>query len=350
MKVACFAVVVGIFAVASCGGDADSIMGGQGTAGSAGLDAGPEAAAGSAGTAGAAGNSTGPGAEQACADFAKSYCDRLDACAPVYLRLFYESPEACAARLAPSCVKAVGLSDTTKTDAWTEACGKALDAVTCEDLLVRKTPAACVPAPGPRAEGATCGEDGQCATSYCQYQYNEGCGTCRTRAGAGESCNLDDDCAFGSACAPNKLCAVLGEADAACDTNHPCSPQLSCMGATATAQGACKPAGSAGAPCDPQQLTHPGCDLIHGYFCNVVSKICQEMKQVGGGDPCGIVGADYAICTASAMCKLTSTYAGNCLAAAKDGEACNVADGPQCTPLSQCLNGVCTPPEPSLCQ
>ena len=345
-----------VLALSSCGGSDEGLLDPGGTAGLGGAggttsEAGLGGGAGLAGEGGAAGEDggTGPDAEQACVAFATQYCGRLDACAPTLVKIYYKDAQDCIERLAGPCVKALAIPDTSKSPEWTAACASAMEATSCEDLLVRRIPAACVPAGGPRAVGAVCGEDGQCDTSYCQYHYNVGCGTCRARAGEGQDCASDDDCALGLGCAKSLKCAAFGEVDEPCDSTLPCRPGLSCVGASASVKGSCRMPAGPGAPCDAAEQTLPNCDLLHGYFCNIISHLCQELTFAEGGDPCGVVGSGYAICTASSVCKLTSQYSGNCMAAAADGEACNVTNGPACKPLAQCLNGVCMDPEPKLC-
>jgi hypothetical protein len=345
--------------VASCGGSESPVGLGESAGGSGGQAGGAGAesdAGGASGTSGGAGGGAagaagaGGEADKACLEFATQYCARLDACSPVYLKLFWDDVQDCTQRLAGPCIKALALPDTTKTPAWTSQCAAAMTATSCEALLRRDIPAACVPPAGSRSAGSVCGEDGQCATSYCQHQYDVGCGTCMQRASAGENCASNDDCAFGLGCTTELKCAAFGELEGTCDGVHPCGAGLSCVGANSVKQGVCKTAGVAGAACDAYEQTKPGCDVLRGYFCNVLSSICQELTLAGGGAPCGVVSSGYAICTGSATCKLTSQYSGNCLAAAADGQACNVTDGPQCKPLAQCLNGVCTAPEPAWCE
>jgi hypothetical protein len=351
--------VLFVGAAVACGGSSDTLSGPPAAAGGSGGAAGAAATAGASGvdgsaaTAGSGGSSddvaTGPTAQQACAQLAASLCERLATCAPAFLAVHYGDPPTCGSRLGPACVKALALPNTVKTPSWTAACAAALSASSCADILLRNTPAACIPPPGPLADGAVCGEDGQCASGLCAYALDQACGHCQKKGAAGGGCTRDDDCDVGLACADNKLCAVIGKAGAGCDKNHPCSPDLSCLGA-GSSQGSCTQAGGPGAQCDPKQQTKPGCDASHGLFCNPYTSVCQIVTYAKGGEPCGVVGNGYALCTASAMCKLASAYSGTCLAAAADGAACDATAGPLCVSLAHCVSHVCMPPEPGACK
>lgn len=346
---------------AGCGGDEFSEptpagTGGQGgQAGSSGAagqagQAGSSGASGAAGKAGAAGQGGGgPTPEDACQQYAAAYCDRYETCAPALVDIFYGDVDMCVKRLMPVCVEAVGLAGTTKSPAFTAKCASALKAFSCDYLLARYIPAECKPAPGARAEGEPCGEEGQCATGYCKYEGGEGCGVCRNRASSGGICAVETDCDPGLTCSPDKKCAPFGELSAECDANKPCRLGLSCVGSTNTATGTCQKASAGGEGCDGKALTKPNCDTLQGLYCNL-SGICQKALLAKDGEACGVItGKGYALCTASAKCD-PSVLAGTCTPAASDGETCDNEAGPYCMPLSQCIEGKCTPPVLSSCK
>lgn len=332
----------GLGQTAGTGGQA----GGAGEAGAAGqAGQGGEAGTGVGGQAGA-----GPTAEQACDQLASVYCNRLEECTPTLMDILYGDKTTCFERMSEPCAAVLALPDTTKTPSWTSQCSALLNASSCEEVLTRLPPTECTPAPGARKAGATCADDGQCETSYCKFTVGLGCGLCAPKAAAGEGCDKDDDCVRGTGCAPDKKCAAYGVLDGPCDLNHPCAGGLSCVGATSQAQGVCKVAGVGGQQCDSKEETKPGCNVLKGFFCNPYANLCQELKLAKGGEGCGVVGTSYAVCTSSAMCKLTSSYSGTCLASAADGESCDNVDGPYCMPLSQCIAGKCIAPAPAACQ
>jgi hypothetical protein len=362
MKFTPFLAAAAVTLVASCGGSNDALdgPGGAGKAGSAG------AAGASGGGAGGAGGTIEPvdggdsgsdvsypdvppkkTAEEACKTYVGAYCSQLDKCSPIYLQLLFKDAAECEAKLVPVCVKSLGLSDTAKTPEFTAGCGEAIATLDCSSFLGRKVPSACNPPPGPRAEGAICGEDGQCATGYCATALDEACGTCANRAAADQDCTRDDDCLFGLICSKEQKCTPYVGKDGDCDDNHPCEPGLSCKGLVG---GTCTDPAGPGKACDTQQVALPGCDLNAGYFCNYITHVCQQADLVHAGDPCGVVNSGYALCTQSSMCKLGGGMSGTCLAPAADGEACDLTDGPYCTLPSRCVGNICTAPDPQGCK
>jgi hypothetical protein len=95
----------------------------------------------------------------------------------------------------------------------------------------------------------------------------------------------------------------------------------------------------AGAPCDPQQKTGPGCDRNEaGLTCNGQSKQCAAITVNGGGGACGDVDNQTALCSAGGICSGSGAgMAGTCMAAAADGAACDINLGPGCVQPARCV-------------
>lgn len=291
----------------------------------------------------------GPTIEEACARMAGALCGRIDGCAKLLMDVWYQDAAECASVLSNACVESLNLPDQIKTAAWTDECAAALDGWSCENVLTRNTPPACVPPPGPRPDGAPCGEDGQCASGYCQSGLDESCGRCVGKSAESGACSKDDDCQPGLACNPQMVCAPYGGVDAACDAARPCQPWLSCTG-TGLNESACKPAAGAGEPCDsapPGQ--RPGCSLLDEYYCAPVTHVCVALKLASAGESCGVVGTDYAICTGVSVCKTTG-MSGKCLAPSGAGGPCDIAaDGPYCVPGLKCVSNACVDVDLTTC-
>jgi len=290
----------------------------------------------------------GPTAEEACDHFGQVLCGRLEDCAPLLVDIGYGDVSTCEAVLSSACVKSLSLPDTVKTPAWTDDCAFALAAWSCEDLLVRNTPKACLPPPGPRPDGTPCGDDGQCASAYCQSRLDETCGKCTTRSSADGPCATNDDCAPGLTCGSTATCVAYATQGASCDAQHPCSPWLSCTW-TGLNEATCQPAAAAGQECDSTQPgQRPGCNLADGYFCNPGTHTCQELKRASAGEPCGVVGTDYAVCTSASVCK-GSGMNRTCLAASAVGGPCDTINGPFCEAGLKCAAGTCVAPDLAAC-
>ncbi len=365
----CFTILLGswlIAAGASCGsGDdlqgpslpaaVDGATGGAaGASGSGGSGGQAQDAGGSGGEAGSTPgdaslpDAAGPTAQQACSHLGQVLCGRLQACAPLLMDVWYEDASSCADILSSSCVEALTLPGTVKTPAWTDSCATAVQAWSCQDLLTRNTPAACLPPPGPRPEGTPCGEDGQCSTGYCASGLNEACGHCRAKSAANGPCGKDDDCQPGLACNPQSVCVPYAAQDAACDANHPCQAWLSCT-RTSSTNTVCRPAAGAGQPCSsPTPGQNPGCNIVEEYYCTTVTHVCQKLQLASAGDPCGVVGSDYAMCTGASVCKTTG-LSGTCQAAAGVGGPCNLVTGPYCEASLKCVSGSCADPDLTTC-
>lgn len=297
----------------------------------------------------AVGDASGITADQACDHLATALCAQLESCGPLLVDLAYGEVTTCRTVLMSSCVEALALPDTAKTPDWTDECAEALETWTCEDLLTRKTPSACLPPPGPRTDGTLCGEDGQCASGYCGLVPDELCGRCRSRAPQGAACMSDDDCDMGMMCTVDEVCAPYAPQGAPCSDDQPCAPWLSCSTTPPPpGQRRCVEVAGAGQPCDSEGNGRPHCDLLNGYFCNGVTHVCQSFELASPGDTCGVLLDGYGLCVGGSFCDLLG-LTGTCLAPGEAGDPCSVEEGPWCQPGLGCAEDACHAYEPQSC-
>jgi hypothetical protein len=201
----------------------------------------------------------------------------------------------------------------------------------------------CFPSPGTLMTGDPCIDPRQCASSYCQFRDN--CGRCADRAAAGQSCAINQDCAFDSACI-NGLCRNYAQSGASCSATAPCNLGETCQ------SGKCKPLVDAGSACDPRQPSP--CNF--GY-CGLTDSICHTIpNDLKPGDPCGYdsVTGEISACGIGSVCVLINQASqGLCVDRVEPGGRCFFAtgfQGGQCDVNSFCVNGVCTTPgDPLVC-
>jgi hypothetical protein len=287
--------------------------------------------------------------DKAAADAGQAYCARVQACAPALLQAFYGDVATCATAFAGDVVRGYHGAGVTQTPDQVAACTAAIPQTSCADLLARKTPTACKPAPGTAADGAACAADVQCQGARCKVALGQTCGICGSPAAAGAACGIDNDCGDGLTCVASK-CTAYGDEKAACDATHPCRIDLAC---NAGACGAGNPVGTA--------CTAPdGCNAPQGIVCNPQSKKCDTLAAGGPNAPCGFVAGHVAQCTGGSLCLAISatTFQGTCSKAAAVGAACDTAAGPTCAPGSICgcasnvdggCAGTCKQRDPAAC-
>ena len=159
-------------------------------------------------------------------------------------------------------------------------------------------------------------------------------------------------------------CITEGAAGVSCTRSMPCAAGLSCVGATNGMNpmpGTCMAAANtAGATCDPNARTAPGCDRSIGLFCNATSKTCTAVTYAANGAACG-VGSDGNLidCTAGdcygSVIGGPMPTMGTCKADAPDGAACDTANGPGCVSPARCATsagstaGTCTLSDAAKC-
>lgn len=296
------------------------------------------------GDSGGASSSSSSGAEltidQACAAYASAACAKFNSCSAPLFTLQYPDVATCEARIGILCpLSASAPGSSTPPQHWQD-CADAAPSLSCDDVFSRNIPAACQPIAGSLADGSACGIDAQCMSAYCNVPSGEVCGVCGARSAAGGACKQADDCDFGLQCSQDK-CVKPGELGATCDNAAPCLVTLACSG------GKCAQAAGAGEACDPVEQN---CSRIDGLGCNNNS-VCQKVKFAGPGEVCGMSGGDFIVCSGNGTCKKSGANpAGTCLAPAKDGEACDEANGPKCMAGARCSSGLCKLIDPAACK
>ena len=288
----------------------------------------------------AAGCGSSVSADKACTDLAASVCTQLNNCAAPLVTTLYGDVATCQARAKLGCLPSLMAPSTSATPDKLDKCATAVNAITCDALYTRNTPTACVPDPGKLANGAACGDDAQCTSTYCKKPANAVCGVCGARATAGGACSIDADCDFKLKCA-NMLCVAYGAVGASCDGGHPCAAPNVCRGGTCAV-----PAG-AGQACTPS-ASGGDCDQTKGLYCAPTSRVCAVATFVGAGQPCGFVNGGFVGCSGGGNCKLAGVT-GTCTAPAADGAACDATNGPDCMQPAECVNNVCKLPDPASC-
>ncbi len=289
----------------------------------------------------------------ACSDFAAAKCAKFDSCTQgIYTEVYYASQAQCRSREEESCLGVLAAPGNTATPAGFEQCGKDIANAACADFfdLTNQTPA-CTPRSGPRANGQSCVNNGQCQSTWCYVATTAACGVCATRPAPGAPCTSTVQCGGnGMLCSQADTCAEVVAGGGACGMGNPCGFGLSCVGSTATTSGICQTAGTTpGAACDDGRTTAPLCNHDDGLFCPSATDMCAQSSLVDAGAVCGIIpgmlipGMDAstpsksALCGGGNSCEPPAAPSGRCLAAAADGAPCNTAIGPACLAPARCV-------------
>jgi hypothetical protein len=259
---------------------------------------------------------TPPAKEPACNTVASALCEKWESCSPFTFAVTYNDAETCRQRVAIGCSLALEAPGTSSTKEKIAACAQSVGAISCESLA-QNFGSACSVDPGQLADGAACGDDAQCRSTFCPKAPGTQCGTCAPQTTEGGPCN-NGACSFGLVCAKGGNTCI-------------------------------KPvAGKVGDPCTGQEQ----CDVVHAVGCNTNSKKCIPLETADEGGVCGGDGVrptKYTICTAGGSC--SKAIKGECTAAAHDGEACTDDDnGPHCVAPARCIGGTCELPDPAACQ
>jgi hypothetical protein len=282
--------------------------------------------------------------DAACASGAETYCAWLGRCVPSSLNVVWGDAATCAARIKLSCMDQF-LSGSNASPDDIGACASAVAAQSCNAPVGPVEGSECLPKPGSRANGAGCGSDWQCQSTYCKKSGGQTCGTCAVRAKIGELC--DGSCEFGATCAQVSLaerrCVVPGGVGASCATSMVCQSGLSCEGGVCTQPTYL----SAGMACEPARSR---CDGRMGLYCNSMTRVCAQVKYASPGEACGTQSdGTLAICSGGASCPTGLAANKVCIAAAKDGEACNLNMNIGCQQPASCINNVCKLPDAAAC-
>ena len=323
---------------AGAGGGGSAGSGGTaGTAGSAGTAGAPDGGAGTAGKGGTAGSDAGTDgkaeggatdastgtdagdAQQACAAFADAYCAKLQSCSTFVMSVAYGDLATCKARWVLNCTPNFGAPGTSATPARTNTCAQSIGALSCTTFLSGDLGTACAVAPGTVAQGGACGDDAQCASTFCARVPTAVCGTCQPVTMAGDPC-VQSSCSVST----NTVCPA---------------GKTTCV----------KPvAGKVGDSC----VGHEQCDVGHQVGCNPTNSKCIALTLATSGGTCGadsIIPTSVAVCPASGTC--SSSLGGKCSAVGMDGASCSTSDtGTHCMPPARCVASKCTLPNPTTCR
>ncbi|HMJ51641.1 MAG TPA: hypothetical protein VK540_06175 [Polyangiaceae bacterium] len=302
----------------STGGSSGSGGGTGGTAGDPDGGVAPDAAGGTGG-----GDASPPDAavdeQQACTNFADTFCSRLQTCSAFVMSVLYGDVATCKQRWFLNCRPNFGVTGTSASAAKTNGCTQTLPALACDKFLLGDFGTACTASPGTLPQGAACGDDAQCATTFCARSATSLCGTCQPATNPGDPC-------------PQGSCSV--------STNTVCREDgTTCI----------KPkTGPVGAACVGQEE----CDVGHQVGCNTANRKCVALTLAASGGQCGansVVATSIAVCSAGGTCTLA--LAGRCTAFAADGQTCSTADtGAHCMQPAKCVGGRCAVPDPGSCK
>lgn len=282
---------------------------------------------------------------QACQAYAHAACTQLSTCAPFTLALTYGDEPTCEQRAVLACMPLFVARGTGSTATMTSACAAAVMGETCEQFFDNNQPSACA-VTGTLAQGAACGSDVQCQSGFCRHPFANLCGTCATRAGAGQAgtdggvaCLTDSDCQATLLCAGG-TCVAPGAAGSACSLQQPCDHTLACV------SGKCATPVPVGGACTA--LTD--CDGANGAICNLMTKTCIAIGKGASGQPCDAVNGGWTECTAGGACdNVAKNGEGTCHPPSVDGALCG-PDIPCLLPAVCSPSAKCTLPESIACQ
>jgi hypothetical protein len=331
-------VVALAFAGSACSGTTSTVAptdGGAKTDGSQDKDSGtkPDAAQDS---------SSPPTNAEACMDRATAQCALIEKCRPVSIETNYGTLAACVSGLQENCENSLSAKGNGNDAVFTEACAQAIPTWSCEDFANNvNPPTACAQKTGTLKANAACAFPGQCESGFCAISANAQCGTCKDPPAKGDSCADLTTCGTGFVCAAVvQTCTPFVAKGGKCGSGAPCGYELSGVGVDAKAgiQGTCQESVlKEGAACDATLKTGPSCDIGAGLTCNTSSLTCEKASIALTGKPCGKVNDQEALCAAGGTCTAATGMAGTCIAAAKEGEACDENGGTGCVSPERCV-------------
>jgi hypothetical protein len=285
-----------------------------------------------------------PTADEACNQFASTFCGRLGGCAPLVLQVLYGDSTTCESRVVLGCTRDLAVPDSNETTTDMVACARDAANATCDDLVANKLPASCQTKPGSRLNGEGCGSSWQCMSTHCEKSTGD-CGVCAPRASASGACTVSEGCAAGLLCAAQK-CVAPGALNAPCNDTAPCLGNLYCSAASNT----CATPLGRGASCAGDTN---GCDFKQGLACNSLSSTpkCETIAAAKGGEACGLVNSTLTVCIEGNSCPGLSLVPlqtmGVCPNPAGDGQQCT--DSVHCLPPASCVGGLCRLPSSASC-
>lgn len=286
----------------------------------------------------------------AAAAAATAYCQAYEVCTPFLLQEVYGDVATCTRQETVGVLETLAAPGSSYTTALAMACASAFPGTSCADLLDNNWPSACRSQTGTVANGGSCGDSSQCASTYCNVPSGQTCGTCAALSPNGGSCSQDAECPVGSTCT-NSTCVVPGDVGAVCNaTTRPCLATLICRA------GACDSPDLLGSSCTVTSNTdtYGTCGAYSGNFCTATlssSGTCQAFIFATATAPgCGYLNGVWPICGTTGFCQgSTSTARGTCQAASAVGQTCSDTGGPLCLSPAVCVSGVCTLPDPTKC-
>lgn len=313
--------------------------------------------------------------DKACSLLAQAQCALRQSCSNavnqvgVNILASYGDMQTCIARQQMTCANNANAPGTGSSAAQIERCANEVPSWTCTDFFDNgaNPPADCAPA-GKRSNGQPCAVNGQCASRFCAGIKNASCGVCSDEPVDGASC-LTSTCAPGQVCRSeadgSMVCRerrLLG--DPTCTSDLPCQSFSSCVGASSTdptKMGVCtETSATLGPACG---ATNPACEGNQGLAClgPTGSKTCQQVAYLSEPSACGtLADGSRAECidgdcfTPTAPAAASDTNA-KCVSKVADGSACDTQVGPLCQTPARCVTnagstrGVCTVPNPALC-
>jgi hypothetical protein len=279
----------------------------------------------------------GSGVDEACAHLARVTCQKYSECLPWYVPLNFGDVDTCIEQHAATlCRNRLGLEDSSETVATIEACAAARSAATCaqwyhNDVAV----SACLPQPGKRPTGAACGTPSQCQTTNCIVALGTECGWCGgPLVGEGGSCVSSSECAGNLQCI-DLACGLPRGLGQRCPNLDACQYDLTCW------YGQCiVGTANAGEPCDANTACRGG----RGISCS--AGICKLWEFAGPGESCNPQGSPF--CRAGDCTPVGGSDV--CVAAPKEGEACDHFAGRFCLPSARCVEGFCKTPDFGKCK
>lgn len=281
-----------------------------------------------------------------CDTFVEDYCARFSECEPgIYAFLSGGDAATCRARFLPACTQSITIDGAKLSSDAAGQCGKSIRSASCDDLLSGHLPDICTP-PGTRADGASCSDSLQCASTRCTGSATT-CGSCVPRLKVGEPCESTDQCQYGLYCknpgAGTGACTAFAQLGQACDATSTCLPTLFCN-TGGQPSGSCAARRAAGEDCS----RNTDCDGQKSLTCDPTSKKCvpYTVNYVAVGGTCSntLAMASYNICSKDAHCVTTTGTGGGptstCAAAMGAGQPCNSLDI-ECAAGLTCTNKVC---------
>jgi hypothetical protein len=300
------------------GGSGGTTGGAAGSAGSP--DAGPDASGGAGGAVDASPPpDASPEQQLACTNFADAFCSRLQTCSSFVMSVLYGDIATCKQRWVLNCLPNFNVTGTSASAAKVNGCTPTLPALACDKFLAGDFGPMCTPSAGTIPQGGACGDDAQCATTFCARSPTSVCGTCQPPTNPGAAC-VQGSCSVST----NTICPT--------GANTCVKPK----------------AGQVGDPCIGQEE----CDVGHQVGCNTAtSKTCIALTLASG--TCGanslLNPTSVAVCGAGGTCTLP--FNGTCTPFAADGQACSAGDtGAHCMLPAKCVGMKCVVPDPSTCK